>query len=77
MDAQSFEGKVVGGVQELCDMLDTPVGAVVGDADDDVASRLPFVSLVQRYGVERAMAEPMWCIEHAAADLIREMASGR
>jgi glycerate kinase len=76
MDAQSFEGKVVGGVQELCATLGKPVGAVVGDADDDVATRLPFVSLVQRYGFERAMAEPMWCIEHAAADLIRDLIRG-
>jgi hypothetical protein len=71
MDAQSFEGKVVGGVQELCATLGTPVGAVVGDADDDVATRLPFVSLVQRYGLG-SMAEPM-CIEHAAADLIQAL----
>lgn len=73
MDAQSFEGKVVGGVQAMCDSLGVPVGAVVGDADDDVADRLPFVSLVARFGLERAMAEPLWCIEHAAVDLIREM----
>jgi len=73
MDAQSFEGKVVGGVQEMCSTLATPVGAVVGDTDDDVADRLPHVSLVQRFGLERAMAEPMWCIEHAAADLIRDL----
>lgn len=73
MDAQSFEGKVVGGVQEVCARYGRPVGAVVGDADDDVADRLPFVSLVQRFGLERAMAEPMWCIEHAAAELIARM----
>ncbi len=77
LDAQSFEGKVVGGVQEMCATLGTPVGAVVGDADDDVADRIPHVSLVQRFGRERALAEPMWCIEHAAADLIREMTSHR
>jgi glycerate 2-kinase len=73
MDAQSFEGKVVGGVQEMCRSLDLPVGAVVGDADDDVGERIPYVSLVRRYGLERALAEPMWCIEHAAAELIRTM----
>ncbi len=73
MDAQSFEGKVVGGVQEVCARYGRPVGAVVGDADDDVADRLPFVSLAQRFGLERAMAEPMWCIEHAAAELIARM----
>jgi glycerate kinase len=73
MDAQSFEGKVVGGVQEMCAAIGTPVGAVVGDADDDVKDRIQYVSLVQRFGLERAMAEPMWCIEHAAAELVREM----
>jgi glycerate 2-kinase len=73
MDAQSFEGKVVGGVQAICARSDRPVGAVVGDADDDVSDRLPHVSLVQRFGLERAMAEPMWCIEHAATELITRM----
>lgn len=73
MDEQSFEGKVVGGVQAICATYDKPVGAVVGDADDDVADRLPFESLVRRYGLEKAMAEPMWCIEHAARALIERM----
>ncbi len=70
MDEQSFEGKVVGGVQEMCVGLGVPVGAVVGDADDDVVDRIPNVRLVSEFGVERAMAEPMWCIERAAATLI-------
>lgn len=73
MDVQSFEGKVVGGVQQLCVTIGTPVGAVVGDADDEVKDRIPYVSLVERFGLERAMAEPMSCIEDAAADLIRQM----
>ncbi|CAB4564847.1 MAG: glycerate kinase [Actinobacteria bacterium] len=73
LDAQSFEGKVVGGVQAICATLGRPVGAVVGDTDDDVADRLPVVSLVRRYGAERAMSEPMWCVEHAAAELIVTM----
>lgn len=76
MDEQSFEGKVVGGVQAICATYGKPVGAVVGDADDDVADRLPFESLVQRFGLERAMAEPMWCIEHAARALIERMTAG-
>jgi len=49
------------------------VGAVVGDADDDVVDRLPVERLVTRYGIERAMAEPMWCIEDAARALIVAM----
>lgn len=74
LDAQSFEGKVVGRVQELARSLGLPVGAVVGDADDDVAGRIRHVSLVQLYGAERAMREPMWCVEHAAVRLVGELA---
>jgi glycerate kinase len=76
LDAQSFEGKVVGGVQAICAGSGVPVGAVVGDADDDVAERLPVESLVRRFGIDRAMAEPMWCIEHAARALIERMTAG-
>ena len=73
LDAQSFEGKVVGRVLEIGASQGTPVGAVVGDADDDVVDRLPVERLVTRYGIERAMAEPMWCIEDAARALIVAM----
>lgn len=76
LDAQSFEGKVVGGVSAICATSGVPVGAVVGDADDDVADRLPFESLVRRFGLDKAMAEPMWCIEHAARALIERMTAG-
>lgn len=73
MDAQSFEGKVVGGVMALAAPLGIPVGAVVGDADPDVVDRIPTVRLVELYGLERALAEPRWCIEHAAHALIERM----
>lgn len=73
MDAQSFEGKVVGGVQEMCATLGLPVGAVVGDADDDVLGRIPMVRLVEQFGLDKALAEPMWCIERAATMLITSM----
>ena len=73
MDAQSFEGKVVGGVQEMCATLGLPVGAVVGDADDDVLGRIPTVRLVEQFGLDKALAEPMWCIERAATMLITSM----
>ena len=54
----------------LCVALGLPVGAVVGDADDDVADRIEHVSLVAEFGLERAMREPMHCIEAAALALI-------
>ena len=73
LDVQSFEGKVVGCVQALARSVGVPVGAVVGDADPDVATRIPNVRLVQEYGLDRAMAEPMWCIEHATLTLVRTL----
>jgi len=72
LDAHSFEGKVVGGVQAMCADLGRPVAAVVGDTDTDVAGRIRHRSLVTEFGPERAMREPLWCIEHAAALLLAE-----
>ncbi len=71
LDEQSFEGKVIGGVQAMCTAADTPVAAVVGDAAPEVAQRIEHVALASRYGIEKAMHEPIWCIEHAAMELLR------
>jgi glycerate 2-kinase len=73
LDAQSFEGKVVGGVQRLAADLGIVTGAVVGDVDDDVRERMPHRSLVAMFGLESAMAEPMRCIEAAATELLGEL----
>jgi glycerate kinase len=73
LDDQSFEGKVVGRVQDMARSMGIAVGAVVGDADASAGRRIPHVSLVALYGRERAMAEPLWCIEHAAAELIGQL----
>ena len=75
LDAQSFAGKVVGRVQQMADELGKPVGAVVGDADPAVLERIPHAVLVQLFGLERALAEPLWCIEHAAGPLVSELAA--
>ena len=50
LDEQSFEGKVVGGVQEMATAAGKPVGAIVGDASPEAASRIDHVSLVDVYG---------------------------
>ncbi len=70
LDEQSFEGKVVGGVAELAAALGVPVLAVVGDVDDGVAipDGLEVVSLVERFGEERAWAHTTRCIE----DVVRQ-----
>jgi glycerate 2-kinase len=73
LDAQSFEGKVVGGVQQLANEAGRLVGAVVGDADADCGGRIEHVTLVDEFGIERAMTEPLWCIEHAARTLLERL----
>lgn len=77
LDEQSFEGKVVGGVMGVGAQYGVPVGAVVGIADDEVRDRIPFVSLADEFGEERALREPLWCIERAAGPLVERLLAGR
>jgi glycerate kinase len=70
LDDQSFEGKVVGRMQQLAASADKPIGAVVGSAARGAADRIAHVSLVDLFGRERAMSEPLWCVERAAAELL-------
>jgi len=72
LDEQSFEGKVIGGVQSICAGADTPVVAIVGDSDESLAARIEHVSLTREFGLDRAMREPLWCIEQAALQLLRD-----
>ena len=61
LDAQSLEGKVVGGVCELAATAGRRVVVIVGDAEPDVAARCrrdpasPSWSLVERFGEGRAV----------------------
>jgi len=73
LDRQSFEGKVVGGVAGIAAEYGVNVGAVVGIADDNVRHRIPIRVIADLYGLDRAMREPLWCIEHAARDLIESL----
>jgi hypothetical protein len=57
----------------MCAETGRPVAAVVGDCAPEVAGRITHCSLAATYGLERAMREPLWCIEHAAAALLREL----
>jgi glycerate 2-kinase len=73
LDAQSFAGKVVGGVVELAAEEGVPVVAIVGRlVDAEVAGRVPTVSLVDRFGEERAMTDTVACIEEVAAEILAE-----
>ena len=78
IDVTSFEGKVVGGVVDLAHTASVPVAAICGrvdpsarDADEFAHLDAGVMSLVEMFGDERAMNEPLWCIEHAALELMR------
>src|SRR5207237_6350011 len=59
LDAQSFEGKVVGGVVEMAAQVGVLVLAVVGDVYDDGAARVDIISLTARFGRERALDDAL------------------
>ena len=67
LDEASFEGKVVGGVTELAAEFEVPVLAVVGQVYDDVGDRVPVISLVERFGEERARHDTAACVTEAVA----------
>ncbi|HEX2700267.1 MAG TPA: glycerate kinase [Acidimicrobiales bacterium] len=66
LDAHSFAGKAVGGVVELAEEAGVPVLVVVGEAFAD--SQVPTVSLVDRFGRERAFNETLACVEAAVVE---------
>jgi glycerate kinase len=68
VDAESFHGKVVGGITQLAGELSVPVLAVAGEVYDQVDHRLPTISLVRRFGEERARADTAACITEAVAE---------
>jgi glycerate kinase len=67
LDEQSFEGKVVGGVLERAEAAGVPVLVVAGEVYDDVSTRVDAVSLVQRFGEERAKSDTLACIEEVVS----------
>lgn len=80
-DRTSFEGKVVGGVLALGASAGTDVVVVAGSIDDtldhtlddtldgdETASRA--VSLVARFGHERALGDPLGCVAEVVSDLL-------
>ncbi len=75
LDAQSFEGKVVGGVAALAAEAGVPVVAVAGQVFDGVEARIEAVSLVDRFGEDRARAEAVACIEEVVAEALAERSS--
>ena len=85
LDEQSFDGKVVGGVAEMAAACGVPCVAVVGEVVPDLAAGtagavpLEVVSLVERFGDERARHDTAACIAEAVAGVLaaRTRPSGR
>ena len=69
LDAESFNGKVVGGVCGLAERLGVPALAVAGNVDGRAgAPPVPVLSLTERFGADRAWTEPAACVEEAVAE---------
>lgn len=83
LDDESFDGKVVGGVQDLAVSLGVPVGAIVGEVFDGLdpdgarpggaGASLPTVSLVEEFGRERATGDTDAALTGAVAILLERL----
>jgi glycerate kinase len=71
LDMESFDGKVVGGVQQLALQFNKPVVVICGGADSGAQERIESFSLISHFGEQEAFAQPLMCIEKAATTIIR------
>jgi glycerate kinase len=81
LDAQSFDGKAVGGVVELAADAAVAVLVVAGDIYVDelppgALDNLQVVSLVQRFGAQKAREDVTACVEEVVAEALRTRAGG-
>ena len=70
LDAESFDGKVVGGVADLAQRLGVAVVAVVGEVAADAPATIPVLSLTERFGPDRARTETAACVEEIVAEYL-------
>jgi glycerate 2-kinase len=70
LDEQSFHGKAVGGVLSLARDAGVPVLVVAGDIDWEGVGEAPVecVSLVERFGRDRAMHDTLACISEVVTE---------
>lgn len=73
LDEQSFAGKAVGGVVDLARDASVPVLVIAGEAFEDPP--VPYLSLVERFGRDRAMTETEACVEELVLDHLQSGAS--
>jgi len=75
LDVESFDGKVVGGVTDFAMELGVRAIAVVGSVDPEgldavLPPELSVVSLVDRFGEDRALTDAASCLTEIVATLI-------
>lgn len=75
LDEESFDGKVVGGVAELCAQSGVPCLAIVGEVFDplpELPDGFSVASLIDHFGEERAFDDPVGCAVELALALVRD-----
>lgn len=78
LDAQSFEGKVVGGVAEMAFETHSHLVVIAGEVDEGAVDHLPeagwsVVSLTDRFGRDRAWNETLRCVAEATTEAFETM----
>ena len=68
LDSTSFDGKVVGGVLDACTRRGIAAVVIAGDIQPGLLAPVPAYSLVERFGPDRAYAEPEACVAELAAE---------
>ncbi len=73
LDDQSFAGKAVGGVAELAASLSVPLLVVAGEILEGVVvpPSVTAISLVERFGRDRAVHDTLTCVREAVASHLR------
>ena len=70
LDNESFDGKVVGGVQQLAQQFNKPVVVICGGADVDAQQRIESFSLIANFGESDSFSQPLMCVEKAATAIV-------
>ena len=70
LDDESFDGKVVGGVQQLAQQFNKPVVVICGGADPDAQQSIDSFSLIENYGESESFSQPLMCVEKAANAIV-------
>ena len=71
---ESFHGKSVGGVVSLCAELGVPVVVIAGDVEGD--QPVPYRTLVDYVGAERAWSDPLGCLGELALEVVVQAPTG-